>query len=155
MKGDQSVIDVLNQLLAGELTAIDQYFLHSRMYQNWGFEKLYQRIDHERQEEIEHAEALIKRMLFLEGTPDMTKRDPLHIGATVPEMLKSDLALELQVVGALRKAIALCEQKSDFQTREILEKMLADTEEDHTWWLEIQLGLIDKVGLENYLQSQM
>lgn len=155
MKGDQSVIDVLNQLLAGELTAIDQYFLHSRMYQNWGFEKLYQRIDHERQEEIEHAEALIKRMLFLEGTPDMTKRDALNIGATVPQMLKNDLKVELQVLDALRKAIALCEQKSDYQTREILEKMLADTEEDHIYWLEIQLGLIDKVGLENYLQSQM
>lgn len=155
MKGDQSVIDHLNALLAGELTAVDQYFTHSRMYDNWGLPKLHERIAHEMTEEIDHASRLIARMLFLEGTPDLSKRDPLRIGKDVPEMLKNDLALELQVVTHLKAVIAHCEQVKDYQTREILEAMLADTEEDHTWWLEKQLGLIDKVGLQNYLQSQM
>ena len=155
MKGDKDVIEQLNQLLAGELTAADQYFIHSRMYQNWGFDKLYERISHEVQDELGHADALIKRILFLEGTPDLSKRDPLHVGHTVPEMLKNDLALELSVVTALRKVISICEQKQDYQTREILCAMLKDTEDDHTHWLEKQLGLIDRLGLENYLQSQV
>ena len=98
MKGNDQVIAHLNTLLAGELSAIDQYLIHSRMYENWGFSKLYERIAHEVQDETNHADALIKRMLFLEGTPDLSKRDPLHVGSTVAEMLKNDLALELQVV---------------------------------------------------------
>ncbi|MDT4331780.1 MULTISPECIES: bacterioferritin [Methylomonas] len=155
MQGDKQVIDYLNELLAGELTAIDQYFVHSRMYQNWGLHKLYERIAHEVQDETNHADALIKRILFLEGTPNLSKRDPLLVGATVPEMLKNDLAVEISVVGALRKVIAYCESVRDYQTREILEVMLDDTEEDHAHWLEQQLGLIQMVGLENYLQSQM
>ncbi|NJA05025.1 bacterioferritin [Methylomonas sp. MED-D] len=155
MQGDKQVIDYLNELLAGELTAIDQYFVHSRMYQNWGLHKLYERIAHEVQDETNHADALIKRILFLEGTPNLSKRDPLLVGATVPEMLKNDLAVEISVVGALRKVIAYCESVRDYQTREILEVMLDDTEEDHAHWLEQQLGLIQIVGLENYLQSQM
>lgn len=155
MKGDAKVIDTLNRLLAGELTSIDQYFLHSRMYQNWGLNKLYARIDHEMTEETGHAEMLIKRILFLEGTPDLSKRDPLKIGKDVPQMLKNDLALEVSVVKALKEAIAQCESARDFQTRDILEKMLADTEEDHAHWLEMQLGLVEKVGLPNYLQSQI
>ena len=100
MKGNDQVIAHLNTLLAGELSAIDQYFIHSRMYENWGFGKLYERISHEVQDETNHADALIKRILFLEGTPDLSKRDPLHVGSTVEEMLKNDLALELQVVAA-------------------------------------------------------
>lgn len=155
MKGNKQVIEQLNQLLAGELTAADQYFIHSRMYQNWGFDKLYERISHEVQDELGHADALIKRILFLEGVPDLSKRDPLHVGGSVPEMLKNDLAVELSVVAALRKVIAFCEQQQDYQTREILRAMLEDTEEDHTHWLEKQLGLIDRLGLENYLQSQL
>lgn len=155
MKGDKTVLGHLNALLAGELTAADQYFTHSRMYDNWGFPKLHERISHEMSEELEHASRLIERILFLEGTPDLSKRDPLNIGQDVPAMLKSDLALELVVVNHLKEVIAYCEQVKDYQTREILEAMLADTEEDHTWWLEKQLGLIDKVGLQNYLQSQM
>lgn len=155
MKGDNQVIDHLNALLAGEMTAVDQYFIHSRMYDNWGLPKLHERIAHEMSEELEHASGLIKRILFLEGTPDLSKRDPLQIGQTVPDMLKNDLALELKVVGHLKDVIAYCETVKDYQTREILEGMLADTEEDHTYWLEKQLGLIDKVGLQNYLQSQM
>ena len=102
-----------------------------------------------------HADALIKRILFLEGIPDLSKRDPLHVGGSVPEMLKNDLALELSVVGALRQAIALCEQQQDYQTREILRAMLEDTEHDHAHWLEKQLGLLDTLGLQNYLQSQL
>lgn len=155
MKGNNKIIDTLNELLAGELTAMDQYFIHSRMFDDWGLAKLYERIDHEMDDEKQHADHLIKRILFLEGTPNVGNRSPLNIGKNVPEMLANDLELERQVVAALRKAIASCEQEQDYQTREILEGMLADTEEDHTYWLEKQLGLIDKVGPQNYLQSQM
>lgn len=155
MKGDPKAIDKLNQLLAGELTAMDQYFIHSRMYHDWGFEKLYERIDHEMTEETQHADQLIRRILFLEGTPDLSKRDALNIGSDIQEMLANDLKLEIQVVNALKEVIAYCESVKDYQTREILEVMLEDTEEDHTYWLEQQLGLIEKIGLQNYLQSQM
>ncbi len=155
MKGNDQVIAHLNTLLAGELSAIDQYFIHSRMYENWGFGKLYERIAHEVQDETNHADALIKRILFLEGTPDLSKRDPLHVGSTAEEMLKNDLALELHVVADLRKVMAFCESVQDYQTREILQAMLKDTEDDHTHWLEQQLGMIERIGLQNYLQSQI
>ncbi|MGR7922822.1 bacterioferritin [Zobellella denitrificans] len=155
MKGNKKVIDTLNQLLAGELTAMDQYFIHSRMYQDWGLNKLYERIDHEFDDEKGHAAALIERILFLEGTPDMTQRAGLKIGKKVPQMLKNDLQLEYDVDKALKSAIKLCEEQKDYQSRAILVQMLADTEQDHAYWLEKQLGLIDKIGLENYLQSQM
>ncbi|PKM37401.1 MAG: bacterioferritin [Gammaproteobacteria bacterium HGW-Gammaproteobacteria-10] len=154
MKGNSQVIERLNELLVGELTAIDQYFIHSRMYENWGFGKLYERIAHEVQDETAHADALIKRILFLEGTPDLSKREPLKVGANVSDMLKNDLELELKVIASLRSVIAFCESAQDYQTREILEGMLKDTEDDHTHWLEQQLGLIDRIGLQNYLQSQ-
>ena len=153
MQGKKSVIQELNILLTGELTAADQYFIHSRMYENWGFSQLYQRAEHERIEELEHASMLIRRILFLEGAPDVASRTPLVIGSTVPEMLKADLAYEVQVIAALKKAIVLCETEQDFESRRILVKLLEDTEEDHTYWLEQQLGLIDKIGLANYLQS--
>jgi len=155
MQGKKTVIDELNKLLTGELSAADQYFIHSRMYENWGFGALYERIEHERVEELEHASKLIRRILFLEGTPDIASRSALNIGATVPEMLRSDLDYELSVVAALRRAIALCETEQDFETRRILVELLEETEVDHTHWLEIQLGLIDKIGLHNYLQSAM
>ncbi len=155
MKGNKKVIDSLNALLASELAAMDQYFIHSRMYQDWGLDKLYERIDHEFDDEKGHAAMLIERILVLEGTPDMTKRDPLRIGKTVPEMLENDLKLEYNVAAALKEAIACCEAERDFQTRAILEQLLADTEEDHAYWLEQQLSLIDKLGMKNYLQSQM
>lgn len=153
MKGSKKVIDCLNDLLAGELTAADQYFVHSRMYQNWGFHRLYDRLAHERLEELEHADHLINRILFLEGTPNVAKRDKLAIGKDVPEMMKNDLAYELSVVKSLKDAIALCEKEQDYQTRTMLRVMLADTEEDHTHWLEQQLFLIGQMGLQNYLQS--
>ncbi len=155
MKGNQDIITTLNKLLTGELSAADQYFIHSRMYQDWGLEKLFERLEHESKEELEHAEKLIERILFLEGIPDVAAREPLRIGKDVKGMLSNDLTLELEVVAALRDAIALCESHGDYQTREILEALLKDTEEDHTHWLEKQLGLIDKIGLANYLQSQM
>jgi len=155
MEGNKQVIAHLNTLLAGELTAIDQYFIHSRMYENWGFSKLFERIAHEVQDETAHATVLIQRILFLGGTPDLSQREPLHVGQSVPEMLQNDLAVELQVITALREVMSFCEAMQDYVTREILQVMLKDTEDDHTHWLEQQLGLIDRVGLQNYLQSQM
>jgi bacterioferritin len=155
MKGHAEVIAQLQKLLGGELAARDQYFIHSRMYDDWGLAKLRERIDHEMAEETQHADALIRRMLFLEATPDLSQQDPLRIGATVPEMLQKDLEVEYAVTAALKEAIAVCERHQDFRTREILGQLLADTEEDHAWWLEQQLGLIEKIGLSNYLQSQM
>ena len=155
MKGHPKVIDHLNELLAGELTAIDQYFIHSRMHQDWGYSKLSARIDHEMQEEQAHADALIRRILFLEGRPNLVDREPLNVGGTVPEMFRNDLAVEYRVVNHLRQVIAFCESVQDYDTRRILLQLLKDTEEDHTYWLEAQLGLIEKVGLENYLQAQL
>lgn len=155
MKGNAKVIDALNELLSLELTAMDQYFIHSRMYDDWGLSKLFERIDHEFDDEKAHAAALIERILFLEGTPNMVKREPLLIGETVPEMLKNDLKVEYQVDKDLKDAIVLCEKEKDFQSRAVLQQLLEDTEMDHAYWLEKQLGLIDKLGLPNYLQSQM
>lgn len=155
MKGNAKVIAALNELLAGELSAMDQYFIHSRMYDDWGFKKLFERIDHEFEDEKGHASQLIERILFLGGTPDMVTRVPLNIGKDVPSMLQSDLDLEYKVIEDLRNAMALCEQVRDYQTREMLHVLLADTENDHTYWLEQQLGLINRIGLPNYLQSQM
>lgn len=154
MKGSSEIITRLNRLLVGELSSSDQYFVHSQMYRNWGFQALFARIDHEREEELQHARALIERILFLEGTPDgATARNPLKIGKTVPEMLRNDLDLEYAVIAELKEVMALCERQQDFQTREILRGLLADSEVDHAYWLEIQLRLIESMGLANYLQS--
>lgn len=155
MQGNQKVIDLLNGLLECELTSIDQYFIHSRMYEDWGLNKLYERIGHEMQDEIGHADRLIKRMLLLEGTPCLTKRQPIQVGKNVPEMLQNDLDLEYKVAAALKNAIADCETAQDYVTRDMLVEILEDTEQDHAYWLEQQLGLIKSIGLENYLQSQM
>ena len=155
MKGNKRVLKQLQKLLNCELAARDQYFGHSRMYQDWGLNKLYERIKHEMEEEIEHADALINRMLFLETQPDFSQQDKVNIGADVPAMLKADLDVEYAVAALLKKSIAICEEEHDYETREILEKLLEDTEMDHAYWLEQQLGLIKKVGLKNYLQSQM
>lgn len=154
MKGKKSVIKYLNKLLSYELAARDQYFIHSEMYTDWGLEKLYERIHHEMQDETEHAALLIKRILFLEGTP-VAVPEPLAIGKTVPEMLKNDLKMEMTVIKSLKAVMAHCESEQDYQTREILQQLLTDTEEDHTLWLEQQLHQIESVGLKNYLQSQM
>ncbi|MEB3226084.1 MAG: bacterioferritin [Synechococcus sp.] len=155
MKGNPKVLEQLHKLLRNELAARDQYFTHSRMYLDWGLTKLYERINHEMQDETGHASQLIERILFLEDTPDLSQQDGLHIGKTVPEMLRNDLEYEYKVIADLKGAIAICETEQDYQTREILRQMLTDTEEDHAHWLEQQLGLIEKIGLQNYLQSQM
>lgn len=155
MQGNNAIIDGLNRLLAYELAAMDQYFIHSEMYDDWGLTKLHERIAHEFDDEKGHAKQLITRILFLEGKPDMVTRHPINIGSDVPSMLQSDLDVEVQVGDELKSVIALAEQEKDFVTREMLETLLDDTEMDHAYWLEKQLGLIKKIGLENYLQSQM
>ncbi|NRB24304.1 bacterioferritin [Shewanella sp.] len=155
MKGNQEVIDTLNQLLTGELSAMDQYFVHGLMYEDWGLNELHTRISHESDDERVHAGKLVQRILFLEGTPDVASRERLNIGKNTQEMLQNDLNYEYQVADNLRQAIALCEQKQDYQTREILAVLLEETESDHMYWLEKQLGLIGRVGLQNYLQSMM
>lgn len=154
MKGHDEVIAGLNDLLALELTAMDQYFVHSEMYADWGLYALYDRIAHEFDDEKRHAKALIERILFLEGRPDMVTREPLQIGGDVPEMLRFDLDVEYAVAARLKEVMALCEQQRDFETRHVLQPLLEDTEVDHAWWLEQQLGLIERMGLQNYLQSR-
>ena len=155
MKGNKKVIDTLNVLLTREMSAADQYFVHSRMYHDWGLDDLYERLKHEQEEELEHAARLVERILFLEGTPDVAARDKLNIGKDVTSMMKSDLAYELTVGTGLKSAIHICEAEQDYVSRGILVDLLKDTEEDHTYWLEKQLGLIDKMGLENYIQSKI
>lgn len=155
MKGSQKVIAQLQHLLESELAAFDQYFAHARMYADWGLSKLDERISHEADEEKLHAQMIIDRMLFLEATPDLSKRSTINIGSDVPSMLKNDLDYEYAVADKLREAIAICEQENDFQTRQILLKLLEDTEEDHMYWLEQQVNMINKIGIENYIQSQM
>lgn len=154
MKGHPEVVDYLKQLLRGELAARDQYFIHSRRYEDMGLPSLYERINHEMQEETEHADALLRRILFLEGDPDM-RPDAFVAGHTVEEMLQRDLEVEYHVRAALAKGIALCEQHGDFVSRTILRAQLQDTEEDHAHWLEQQLGLIKRLGIQNYLTARL
>ncbi|MCW9034658.1 MAG: bacterioferritin [Rhodospirillales bacterium] len=154
MKGDKKVIKQLNLLLSGELTAVDQYLVHAKMYEDWGLNELHEHTKHEMEEEQDHARRLIERILFLEGVPDVAARSALCIGKDTPSMLKNDLQVELEVVEALKAAIVICEKASDFVSRDLLVELLDDTEMDHTYWLEKQLGLIDKMGLQNYLQSK-
>lgn len=154
MKGNAKVIDTLNGLLTHEMTAADQYFIHSRMYHDWGLKALYERLEHERVEELEHAARLIERILFLEGTPDVASRDKLNIGRDVSTMIENDLRYEEFVQQELVKAVAVCEQEGDYISRQVLLGLLEDTEEDHIYWCEQQLGSIEKMGLQNYVQSQ-
>lgn len=154
MQASQAVIDYLNELLRGELTARDQYFIHSRRYEDMGLQALYERIDHEKDDETQHADALIRRILLLGGDPDM-RVDAFTAGKDVEEMLQLDLDTEYKVQAALKKGVVLCEQEGDYVSRDMLVQQLDDTEQDHAYWLEQQLGLIKRVGLPNYLQSQM
>jgi len=154
MKGSQKVIDQLNFLLTGEMTSMDLYFLHSRMYKDWGFGKLYDRINHEMDDEKEHASMLIERIIFLGGAPCLSKRDAYEVHDNVTDMLKQSLEFEYDVAKNLKAAIRVCESEDDFVSRDILKKLLVDTEDDHIDWLETQIGLIEKIGLANYLQSQ-
>ena len=153
MQGHAQIIDCLKELLRGELAARDQYFIHSRQYEDQGFVRLYERLNHEMQEETQHADALLRRILMLGGRPDM-RPNPFTPGETVPEMLRKDLDTEYEVRAGLRDGMELCERHRDYVSRDILLAQLRDTEEDHAYWLEKQLGLIDKIGLQNYLQSQ-
>jgi len=154
MQGDGKMIQYLNQILVNELTAINQYFLHSRMCQNWGFQGLGKKIYEESIEEMRHADALIKRVLFLEGLPNLQALGKLMIGEDVPEVLRSDLALERNGHPLCKEAIAYAESIGDYVSRLLIQDILED-EEEHIDWLETQLGLLDKLGLENYLQSQL
>jgi bacterioferritin len=154
MKGDIRVIEYLNKALENELTAINQYFLHARMYKNWGFHKLNEKEYHESIDEMKHADALVDRILFLEGLPNLQRLDKLNIGETVKEQLECDLALENKAVPRLRKAIELCWESSDHGTRDLLEKILV-SEEEHTDWIETQLSVIKDIGLQNYLSQQL
>jgi bacterioferritin len=155
MQGNAQIIQTLNSLLAGELTAVDQYLIHGEMYADLGLYSLAEKSLHESDHERQHARALIQRILFLEGKPDLSKRDPLHVGQSVEQMLEADLALEYHVVKTLTAAIAQCEAAQDYVTRDMLRIQLDDTEMDHAYYLEKQLRLIRLTGLQNYLQSQM
>ena len=155
MKGDKAILSTLNALLAGELTAVDQYLIHGEMYADMGLTKLAEKAIHESEHERQHARALIQRILFLEGKPDLSQRHALKIGKNVTDMLKSDLAVEYRVVSDLKKAMAACEKAQDYVTRDQLAIQLEDTEMDHAYFLEKQLRLIEQVGLQNYLQSKI
>ncbi|EDQ02273.1 bacterioferritin [Shewanella benthica] len=155
MKGVQSVINHLNKQLTLELTSMDQYLAHSKMYEDWGINKLHEKLAHEYEDELEHAKRLTQRILFLEGNPDTASRQPINVGDNVKQMLENDLTAERIVAESLREIIGLCEKEQDYISREILEDLLDDTEMDHIYWLEQHLGLIDKMGIHNYVQSQM
>ena len=154
MKGEPNVIKLLNDQLTNELTAINQYFLHSRIYRHWGFEKLGKKEYEESIGEMKHADRLIERVLMLDGLPNLQALHKLMVGESVPEILNCDLQLELISQKTVKEGIAACEQARDFVSRELLQDILDDTEE-HIDWLETQIELVDRVGLQNYLQSQM
>ena len=151
MKGDAKVIDYLNQVLLNELTAVNQYWLHYRMLDNWGVKKLADYERHESIDEMKHADRLAERILFLEGLPNFQALGRLHIGETVEEILKADLRLEEEAVPALRDAIAHCEQVRDYVSRDLFRSIL-DSEEEHIDFLETQFEMIARMGIQNYVQ---
>ena len=154
MKGDRKILDLLNEVLTAELTAINQYFVHSEMCENWGYERLHRIIQKHSIGEMKHAEELIERILFLEGIPNMQRLNKINIGEDVPEVLKLDLALEMDALPRLNKGIEECRALGDNNSRHLLEAILTD-EEEHVDWLESQLALIEQVGVDNYLAQQI
>lgn len=154
MKGNQQIIDAMNDVLTAELTAINQYFLHARMLQDWGLEKI-GKLEYDASiDEMKHADDLIKRILFLEGLPNLQKIDRLRIGTNIKEIFEADLQVELEAVPRLKEHIALCEKERDYVTRDLFTSILA-SEEEHVDWIETQLNLLNKVGEQNYMQSQI
>ncbi len=154
MKGDPKVIDLLNEVLTNELTAINQYFLHARMCENWGYERLWHKIRAESIDEMKHADEVIERVLYLEGLPNVQRLGKVNIGQTVDEQLRLDLDLERTAIPVLNKGIELCRSAGDNGSADLLEDVLED-EEEHANWLEAQLTLIEQMGLQNYLAEQI
>lgn len=154
MKGNEQVINVLNQVLRKELTGINQYFIHAKMCQNWGYERLYKHMKEESIEEMKHAAEVIERILFLDGTPNLSAYDKIMVGSTVKQQLDNDLGLETGALAVLRPGIKTCLEASDDASRELLEDILVD-EEKHVDWIEAQLHMIEEVGYQNYLAQQM
>lgn len=154
MKGDKKVIELLNKVLGNELIAINQYFLHAKIYKDWGLQNLYEHEYHESIDEMKHADMLTERVLFLEGLPNLQDLGALRIGENTREMLEADLALEMDAIPDLKEGILYCEQVGDYVSRDLFKHIL-ESEEEHVDWLETQLGLIDKMGIENYHQAQI
>ena len=154
MKGNREVIELLNEVLAGELVAINQYFLHAKMCRNWGYLRIAEHIRHESIDEMKHADALVERVLFLDGLPNLQRLDKLNIGQTVLEQMKSDLDLEYRAVKRLNDGLVLCRERSDNASEDLLRKILV-SEEEHVDWLETQIRLIDELGEKAYLAEQL
>ncbi|MFT4714049.1 MAG: bacterioferritin [Candidatus Azotimanducaceae bacterium] len=154
MKGEVKVIELLNTALGNELVAINQYFLHSRMYKDWGLEVLADQEYEESIDEMKHADELIQRILFLEGLPNLQSLGRLNIGENTSEMLQSDLDLELEAIPLLKEAIKHCESVNDYVSRDLFDRILG-SEEEHVDWLETQIGLVKRVGIQNYEQSMI
>jgi bacterioferritin len=154
MQGDPGVVDLLNEVLAAELTAINQYFVHAKMQGNWGFKRLHDITRDESIDEMKHAEQLVERILFLEGVPNLQRLLPLRVGERVPEQFELDLAVEYEAIARLNAGIAQCVEAKDNATRAMLEQILV-SEEEHTDFLETQLEAIRQTGLENYLAEQL
>jgi len=154
MKGDSQVIALLNDVLTAELTAVNQYWVHARMCENWGYQRLWKKIREESLEEMKHADKLVERILFLEGLPNLQKLGKINVGQAVAEQFGLDLAVEYEAVKRINEAIELCRSKGDGGSRELLEHMLLD-EEEHVNWLEAQQELLKQVGEQNYLAEQI
>lgn len=154
MQGNPEVIELLNEVLTAELTAVNQYFIHAKMCSNWGFTKLADYVRHESIDEMKHAEALIDRILYLDGVPNLQRLSALRVGETVPEQFRNDLAVEVEAVARLNRGIAACVAAGDGGSRHLLEEILV-SEEEHADWLETQLSAIETIGLENYLSEQL